>query len=111
MSRQAKSLINSVLKLKSQLGMVIALARPCWAPTNTVRKIVWVCSLYQFPRLTYFNQDLNKEMIAKKENVMCLATLVELMSKVAKVDWGAATLKLNERITEFKENALAGHRS
>jgi len=48
---------------------------------------------FTYPKVVYFDVDLQKELIAREENVIPLDILYEVMSKIASVDWGTSTLE------------------
>ena len=48
---------------------------------------------YDFRGSTYLDEDEQEERVARKANCICLDTLLELMSKIAGVEWNDATRK------------------
>lgn len=49
---------------------------------------------YDFSGCTYLDEDEQEERVARKANCICLETLMELMSKIARVEWDDKTRKL-----------------
>ena len=47
---------------------------------------------YIFEEKLYHDHELDKEVVARKKNVVPLTVLYELMSKIGKVDWGTSVL-------------------
>ncbi len=58
-------------------------------------------SNFTFPQRSYHDDELQTDIIAREENVVPLVTLYEIMSKIAKVEWGTSVLK--NRIAESDE--------
>lgn len=46
---------------------------------------------YDFRGSTYFDEDEQEERVARKANCICLDTLMELMNKIAGIDWNDET--------------------
>ena len=47
-----------------------------------------------FPRQTFLDETLQKEVVCQEENSIPLGTLIELMSKIGKVDWNESTVQV-----------------
>lgn len=48
---------------------------------------------YDFRGCTYFDEDEQEERVARKANCICLETLLELMNKIAGIEWDDETRK------------------
>lgn len=48
---------------------------------------------YFFPRQTFCDDALRKEVVCREENAVPLGTLIELMSKIDKVDWNDSVIQ------------------
>mmetsp|Transcript_11713 Transcript_11713/g.21909 ORF Transcript_11713/g.21909 Transcript_11713/m.21909 type:complete len:612 (-) Transcript_11713:159-1994(-) len=51
-------------------------------------------SCVNFDEVTYYDEDLNTECIARKSNLVPLDTLVELMSKIVGIEWDVSTIRI-----------------
>ncbi len=49
---------------------------------------------FSFPQRTYYDYELETDVVARKANVVPLTILYELMSKIAKIDWGTSVLNM-----------------
>ena len=49
---------------------------------------------YDFSEATYFDEDRGEELPSRKANCICLDTLMELMNKIARIEWDDRTRKL-----------------
>lgn len=63
-------------------------------------------SMFSFPEYTYYDEDLQKDIIAKEANVIPIDTLNELMSKLVNVEWSSSTLSCIKNTDDEKLNNL-----
>ena len=62
-------------------------------------------SCFHFDEFKYHDRDLDKSCVARDANVISLDTLTELMTKIAGVEWDAATVQLIANTDGLKKSS------
>jgi Exonuclease III len=63
-------------------------------------------SCFNFEEVTYYDEDLERECIARESNVVPLNTLAELMSKIAGIEWDVSTIRtISNSVANLKKSS------
>lgn len=67
-------------------------------------------SYFHFPQYTYYDEDLQKDVVYREANMVHVDTLYELMSKIVNVEWSSSMLScISNSCTNKSNNVITGN--